>query len=94
MMRDVMAGSRTLARRVVATILVIAYITVVPMAIGNVAWFSIVGLLPPGIAGLSSVMVPIVAMLTGALVRGEPLGPWQLGAMACSATAMFLALRK
>jgi drug/metabolite transporter (DMT)-like permease len=76
------------------TILVIAYITVVPMAIGNVAWFSIVGLLPPGIAGLSSVMVPIVAMVTGALVRGEPLGPWQLGAMACSATAMFLALRK
>jgi drug/metabolite transporter (DMT)-like permease len=39
-------------------------------------------------------MVPIVAMVTGALVRGEPLGPWQLGAMACSATAMFLALRK
>lgn len=64
------------------------------MAIGNVAWFSIVGLLPPGVAGLSSVMVPIVAMVTGALVRGEPLGPWQLGAMACSAIAMFLALRK
>jgi drug/metabolite transporter (DMT)-like permease len=76
------------------TILVIAYITVVPMAIGNAAWFSIVALLPPGIAGLSSVMVPIVAMFTGALVRGEPLGSWQLGAMACSATAMFLALRK
>ena len=76
------------------TILVIAYITVVPMAIGNAAWFSIVGLLPPGIAGLSSVMVPIVAMVTGALVRAEPLGPWQLGAMVCSATAMFLALRK
>ncbi len=76
------------------TILVIAYITVVPMAIGNAAWFSIVGLLPPGVAGLSAVMVPIVAMVTGALTRGEPLGPWQLGAMACSATAMFLALRK
>lgn len=76
------------------TILLIAYITVVPMAIGNAAWFSIVGLLSPSIAGLSSVMVPIVAMFTGALVRGEPLGAWQLGAMACSATAMWLALRK
>ena len=76
------------------TVLVITYITVVPMAIGNAAWFAIVGLLPPGLAGLSSVMVPIVAMVTGALVHAEPLGPWQLGAMACSACALFLAFRK
>jgi len=76
------------------TILVIGYITVVPMAIGNAAWFAIVGLLPPGIAGLSSVMVPIVAMVTGAIAHAEPLGPWQLGAMACSGCALYLALRK
>ena len=74
------------------TVLVISYITVVPMAIGNAAWFAIVGLLPPSVAGLSSVMVPIVAMVTGAIVHGEPLGPYQLGAMACSASALFLAL--
>jgi len=74
------------------TVLVISYITVVPMAIGNAAWFAIVGLLPPSVAGLSSVMVPIVAMVTGAIVHGEPLGPYQLGAMACSACALFLAL--
>jgi len=53
-----------------------------------------VGLLPPGLAGLSSVMVPIVAMVTGALVHAEPLGPWQLGAMACSGLALYLALSK
>lgn len=76
------------------TVLVIGYITVVPMAIGNAAWFAIVGLLPPGVAGLSSVMVPIVAMVTGAIVHGEPLGPWQLGAMACSAGALWIALAK
>ena len=76
------------------SILVIAYITLVPMAIGNAAWFAIVGLLPASVAGLSSVMVPIVAMATGAMVHAEPLGPYQLGAMACSATALFLALRK
>jgi drug/metabolite transporter (DMT)-like permease len=74
------------------TVLVITYITVVPMAIGNAAWFAIVGLLPPSVAGLSSVMVPIVAMVTGAIVHGEPLGPYQLGAMACSGSALFLAL--
>jgi drug/metabolite transporter (DMT)-like permease len=74
------------------TVLVIGYITLVPMAIGNAAWFAIVGLLPASVAGLSSVMVPIVAMLTGAVVHGEPLGPYQLGAMACCGSGLALAL--
>jgi drug/metabolite transporter (DMT)-like permease len=73
---------------------VIAYITLVPMAVGNVAWFSIVGLLPASIAGLSSIAVPLVAMVTGAIARGEPLGPLQLGAMVCCGSALFLALGK
>jgi drug/metabolite transporter (DMT)-like permease len=76
------------------TVLVITYITIVPMAIGNAAWFAIVGLLPAGVAGLSSVMVPIVAMVTGAIVHAEPLGPWQLGAMACCGSALVLALTR
>jgi drug/metabolite transporter (DMT)-like permease len=75
------------------TIAVVGYIMLVPMAIGNVAWFSIVGLLPAHIAGLSSVLVPVVAMVTGAIVRGEPLGPTELAAMACSTAAVALALR-
>ncbi|MEJ8840318.1 DMT family transporter [Ramlibacter sp. AN1133] len=76
------------------TLLVITYITIVPMAIGNAAWFAIVGLLPASVAGLSSVMVPIVAMVTGAIVHAEPLGPWQLGAMACCGSALALALTR
>lgn len=76
------------------TLLVIGYITVVPMAIGNLSWFAIVGLLPASVAGISSVMVPILAMVTGAIVHGEPLGPFQLGAMACCGSALFLALSK
>jgi drug/metabolite transporter (DMT)-like permease len=74
------------------SILVVAYITIMPMSLGNVTWFAIVGLLPAHIAGLGSVMVPVVAMLTGAIVRGEPLGPIELLAMACSAGAVALAL--
>ena len=76
------------------SLLVIGYITIVPMAIGNAAWFAIVGLLPASVAGLSSVMVPILAMVTGAIVHAEPLGPYQLGAMACSGSALFLALSR
>lgn len=76
------------------SIAVIAYISLVPMALGNAAWFAIVGLLPVNVSGLSSVMVPMVAMVTGALVHGEPLGPFQLAAMACSAAALVLALHR
>ena len=75
-------------------IAVIAYITLVPMSIGNVCWFAIVGLLPANIAGLSSIMVPIVAMVSGAIVHDEPLGPLQWLAMACSMVALLLALRQ
>ncbi|MBA2964035.1 MULTISPECIES: DMT family transporter [Ramlibacter] len=76
------------------SVLVIGYITLVPLAIGNAAWFAVVGLLPATVAGLSAVLVPIVAMVTGAIVHAEPLGPFQLGAMLCSGSALFLALAK
>jgi drug/metabolite transporter (DMT)-like permease len=75
-----------------ASIAIIGYIALVPMCIGNVCWFSIVGLLPAHVAGLSSILVPVVAMVSGALIHGEPLGPVQWLAMVCSAAAMWLAL--
>ncbi|MEP7300239.1 MAG: DMT family transporter [Caldimonas sp.] len=75
-------------------IAVIAYIALVPMAIGNAAWFTIVGLLPANVAGLASVMVPVVAMISGALLHGEPLGAVQLVAMLCSAAGLGLAILK
>ena len=76
------------------SIAVIGYIALIPMAVGNVCWFAIVGLLPANVAGLSAVMVPVVAMIAGALVHGEPLGPLQWLAMACSASALRLALAR
>ena len=76
------------------TVLVIAYITLVPMAIGNAAWFTIVGLLPANVAGLSSVMVPVVAMVSGALVHGEPLGLVQWASMTCCGIGLALALTR
>ncbi|HEU5293276.1 MAG TPA: DMT family transporter [Burkholderiaceae bacterium] len=76
------------------SIALIAYIALVPMSIGNLCWFSIVGLLPAAVAGLSSILVPVVAMIAGALMHGEPLGPVQWLAMACSAAALSLAMFK
>lgn len=74
------------------TIVIVGWIMLVPMCIGNVCWFAIVGMLPANIAGLSSVMVPVVAMVTGALVNGEPLGALQLLSMAACAGSLLLAL--
>ena len=62
------------------------------MCIGNVCWNAIVYLLPANIAGLSSVMVPVVAMVSGALVHGEPLGPIQLLSMLLCVSSLCLAL--
>jgi len=74
------------------TVALIVYITLLPMSIGNAAWFAIVRLLPANVAGLSSIMVPVVAMVSGAVVLGEPLGALQVGAMACCAAALALTL--
>ena len=76
------------------SIALIGYIALVPMAVGNACWFAIVGLLPANVAGLSSIMVPVVAMVSGAILRGEPLGPLQWGAMASCVAALALALWK
>jgi drug/metabolite transporter (DMT)-like permease len=76
------------------TLVVIGYIALVPMPIGNLCWFAIVGLLPANVAGLAAILVPVVAMISGALLHGEPLGPLQWLAMLCSVGALSLVLLK
>ena len=76
------------------SIAVIAYIAFIPMGIGNLCWFSIVGLLPANVAGLAAILVPVVAMISGAVLHGEPLGPLQWLAMLCSVGALSLVLLK
>jgi drug/metabolite transporter (DMT)-like permease len=74
------------------TVAVIGYIALIPMSIGNLAWFAIVGMLPANLAGLSSILVPVVAMISGAVVHGEPLGLLQWGAVVCCVGGLSLAL--
>jgi drug/metabolite transporter (DMT)-like permease len=76
------------------SIAVISYIALVPMCIGNLCWFTIVGMLPANTAGVSSIMVPMVAMMSGALINQEPLGLLQWLAMLCCAGALVLAILK
>ena len=72
---------------------VIGYISMVPMAVGNAAWFTIVRKVPAHVAALSPVLVPVVAMVTGAVVDGDPLGPYELLAMLLCISGVALNLR-
>lgn len=73
---------------------VIAYIAFVPMAVGNAAWFSIVRRVPAHVAALSPVLVPVVAMISGAIAHHEPLGLYETLAMACCAGGVAIGLRR
>ena len=68
------------------------YITLVPMLFGNLLWFSLIQWLPPQLVSLSPIMIPMVAMVSGALVLNEPLGWQQWLAMMLSASGLGLML--
>ena len=68
------------------------YITLVPMLFGNLLWFSLIQWLPPQLVSLSPIMIPMVAMVSGAIVLNEPLGWQQWLAMLLSASGLGLML--
>ena len=68
------------------------FVGLVPLAIGMASWFSIVKLLPTHVAALSTVIIPVVAVLSGGWILGEPLGLVQYGALVCTVIALALVL--
>ncbi len=68
------------------------FVGLVPLAVGMASWFSIVKLLPAHVAALSTVSVPVVAVLSGGWVLGEPLGVIQYAALAATVVALGLVL--
>src|SRR5690242_11570521 len=68
------------------------YTGAIPMALGTAAWFALVKLLPTQVAALSSVAIPIVAVLSGILLLHEPLSPLQAVAIGSTVISLWLAL--
>ncbi|MGE0151238.1 MAG: DMT family transporter [Reyranellaceae bacterium] len=68
------------------------FVGLVPLAVGMASWLSIVRLLPTHVAALSTVIVPVVAVLSGGWILGEPLGITQYAALACTVVALALVL--
>lgn len=68
------------------------YIAAIPIACGTAVWFAIVDRVPAQVAGLSSVSIPVVAVIAGVILFGEPMGPLQIGALVCTVFSLWLAL--
>jgi drug/metabolite transporter (DMT)-like permease len=75
-----------------ATLAVMIYTGALPMAFGTVVWFMLVRLLPTQVAALSSIAIPIVAIVTGIVFLHEPLSLLQGVAIASTVISLWLAL--
>jgi drug/metabolite transporter (DMT)-like permease len=74
------------------TLVVMIYTGGLPMAFGTVVWFTLVRILPTQVASLSSIAVPIVAIVSGIVFLHEPLSTLQAIAIASTVISLWLAL--
>jgi len=75
-------------KALVATI----YTGAIPMALGTMVWFTLVKLLPAQVAALSSIAIPIVAIVSGILILHEPLSLLHALAIGSTVISLWLAL--
>jgi probable blue pigment (indigoidine) exporter len=71
----------------------ISYIATIPMTIAYLAWFRALRLVPASMAATTVLVSPMVGVLGGTLVLGEPLGPRQIIALGLTLTGVALAAR-
>jgi len=72
----------------------LVYMTLVPMGVCYLAWFATLRHLPPQIASIGMLLVPIMGIVAAALALGEPLGWKEALAMALTLSGVALALRR
>jgi len=75
-----------------AAIAATLYTGAVPMALGTATWFALVKILPTQVAALSSIAIPIVAVISGVLILHEPLSALQAVAIGSTVISLWLAL--
>ena len=83
----VLAPSASLAAWAAAT-----YTTVVALVFAYFAWFKIVTLFPASLAGIGTLLTPVIGMLAGAVVLGEPFGLREIAAMLLIGSSLVLVL--
>jgi len=73
--------------------LALAYATTIPMILCHYAWNRLVGLVPAGIAAITTLLIPVVGALSSAPLLGEPIGTRELLALALVVAAVGVVLR-
>jgi drug/metabolite transporter (DMT)-like permease len=71
----------------------LAYVMVVAMCISYIAWFRALRALPASTAAIGTLLVPVIGVVSSAIVLGEPLGPRQLLALGMTIGGVVLASR-
>jgi drug/metabolite transporter (DMT)-like permease len=70
----------------------LAYLFAVPMIYCQWAYFSVVRIFPAAIAAIGTLSVPVVGVFSSALLLGEPVGAYDLLALALIFAALFTVL--
>ena len=73
-------------------ILALAYLFALPMVYCQWAYFSVVRIFPAGIAAIGTLLVPVVGVVSSALLLGEPIGVPELLSLALIVMALFVVL--
>ncbi len=69
-----------------------AYTTVVALVFAYFAWFKIVSLFPANIAGIGTLLTPVIGMISGAVVLAEPFGWREILSVVLIGSALVLVL--
>lgn len=70
------------------------YMTLVPMGVCYVTWFETLRRLPPTSASTGMLLVPVIGVVSAAIILGEPLGLREIAAMVLTLGGVTLALQK
>jgi drug/metabolite transporter (DMT)-like permease len=68
----------------------ILFVIVSGMLIGQWIWFVVLDRLPVAVASIGTLAIPIVGLLSSALLLGEPVGPSELAALGLVVSALML----
>lgn len=69
-----------------------AYLTIVAMVFAYYAWFRIVTIFPASVAAIGTLLVPVVALLSGALILGETIGWREAAALVLAIVAVAIVI--
>ena len=80
--------SPTISQLSIKAVLALIYVIAFPMLFCQWAWFSVVGIFPASVAAISTLTIPVIGVLSSALVLGESLGLREAAALILILTAV------